>query len=147
MTTATTTTLAINVPLQRVHDVVVNALDNNAFNYWGKIDWKLTREPSLDLGAMTWMSDEDRAFYERNPDVTKHSFAPFNGGRLTIRNHGDGAGENKPHHLDAEALRRGLAVMAQKYPRHFADLIGERDDIWTADVLFQCALLGDVVYG
>lgn len=142
--TATAPTVAIPVPLSRVHDIIVNGLDNNAFNYWGRIDWKQTREPAIDLDAMTWLEDNDRDFYRRNPDVTMHSFAPFNGGWLGIREHDEPA---KIHRLDAEALQRGLAILGEKYPHHLADIIGENDDIWTADALFQCALLGDLVYG
>jgi hypothetical protein len=139
----TSNAVAIPIPTSRLHDIVVNGLDNNAFNYWGRIDWKQTREPAIDLDAFAWLPEDDRRFY-REHDVTMHSFAPFNGGRLTIREHDEPA---KAHHLDADALRRGLAVLAEKYPHHLADIIAENDDIWTADALFQCALLGDLVYG
>ena len=37
--------------------------------------------------------------------------------------------------------------MAEKYPRHFTDMIQEQDDATTADVFFQCVVLQDVIYG
>lgn len=137
--------LHTTIPLARLHDVVVNALDNNAFNYWGSIDWGQTREPPLNLDAMTWLPRRDLDFYrEHSGRVTVHSFAPFTGGRLTIREHDD---PGKPRHLDADALQRGVAILLEKYPHHVADILAENDDIYTADALFQCALLGGILYG
>lgn len=49
--------------------------------------------------------------------------------------------------LDAAAITKGLAVMLEKVPNHFADLYGETDDAITHDAFMQCALLGDIVYG
>ena len=49
--------------------------------------------------------------------------------------------------LDLMSLGRGLDVLATKYPRHFADLINENTDAITADVLLQCCLFGELIYG
>lgn len=49
--------------------------------------------------------------------------------------------------LDRAAVDRGLQLMADKYPRHFADFVKENEDADTADVFAQCALLGEIVYG
>lgn len=49
--------------------------------------------------------------------------------------------------LDLEAIGRGLKIMANKYPHHFADFIQENDDATTGDVFIQCCLLGEIVYG
>jgi hypothetical protein len=49
--------------------------------------------------------------------------------------------------LNWEACKRGLEVMARKYPRHFADFVGENDDAITGDVFLQCCLFGKLVYG
>lgn len=49
--------------------------------------------------------------------------------------------------LNLAKIKRGLTVMAKKYPKHFADFLTENDDADTADVFLQCALLGEVVYG
>lgn len=46
-----------------------------------------------------------------------------------------------------ESIEKGLQVMADKYPRHFNDIITENDDAETADVFVQCAVLGEVVFG
>lgn len=44
-------------------------------------------------------------------------------------------------------IQEGTNTMAEKYDWHFMDLIMENDDAVTADVWFQCVLLGEVVYG
>jgi len=49
--------------------------------------------------------------------------------------------------LDLDACKRGLQVMAEEYPRHFADFMSENEDAETADVWLQCCLFGEVVYG
>jgi hypothetical protein len=78
--------------------------------------------------------------------------------RLTLRlvdyplNEGGSLGivSNEPasnvFRLDLEAIARGLAAMAGKYPRHFADLVNENTDAITADVLLQCCLFGELIY-
>lgn len=53
----------------------------------------------------------------------------------------------KRHRLTEAKLRRGLQVMAEKYPKHFADVMTEEGDADTGDVLLQCALFGKLVYG
>ena len=55
--------------------------------------------------------------------------------------------EKARYTLTLPKLKRGLTVMAKKFPRHFADFLTENDDADTADVLLQCALFGEVVYG
>lgn len=44
-------------------------------------------------------------------------------------------------------IENGTNTMAEKYERHFMDVIMENDDAVTADVWFQCVLLDEVVYG
>jgi hypothetical protein len=49
--------------------------------------------------------------------------------------------------LDLKSIGLGLDALASKYPRHFADLINENTDAITADVLLQCCLFGELIYG
>ena len=55
--------------------------------------------------------------------------------------------ENEKHTLTREKLLNGFDVMAQKYPHHFRNIVDENDDAETADVLLQCALFGEIIYG
>ena len=41
-----------------------------------------------------------------------------------------------------------MKVMHEKYTRHYADMVSECNaDATTGDVLVQCALFGEIVYG
>jgi hypothetical protein len=44
-------------------------------------------------------------------------------------------------------LEQGIALMAKDHASHFGDWVQENDDAITADVLLQCVVLKDVVYG
>ena len=75
----------------------------------------------------------------------KHIELPYKGGTIVFDVPEDDDG--KTYNLDKEAMFRGVKVMAEKYPKHFADFREENDDAVTADVWLQCALLGELVYG
>ena len=51
------------------------------------------------------------------------------------------------HTINKEKIEAGLQVMADKYPRHFADIGTSREDAATGDVFLQCVVFGDIVYG
>lgn len=43
-------------------------------------------------------------------------------------------------------IKKGLTVMAKKYPEHFADFIKEEYDQTTGDVFLQCCLFNEIIY-
>jgi hypothetical protein len=49
--------------------------------------------------------------------------------------------------LNRRSMRAGAQIMAEKYPRHWANLIEENDDAETGDVFLQCCLFGELIYG
>lgn len=57
------------------------------------------------------------------------------------------AGRAKQYRLDRAAIERGIAIMAEKYPQHFADVIAENEDATTGDVFLQCCIFGNAIYG
>lgn len=56
-------------------------------------------------------------------------------------------GEQTHFFLNMTRIKRGLTILAKKYPHHFKDIIDENTDMITADCLVQCALFGDIIYG
>jgi hypothetical protein len=54
--------------------------------------------------------------------------------------------EGKTYSFGAEEIEKGLALMAEKYGRHFRDLVSENGDAWTADLLLQLTIFGKEVY-
>jgi hypothetical protein len=72
-----------------------------------------------------------------------HLELPLKGGSLTIGE----MGKTMPDKvLDRTAIQKGLKIMAEKYPKDYADFLAENDDATTGDVFLQCALYGDVVF-
>lgn len=59
----------------------------------------------------------------------------------------EGNGGGKMAGIARHDFTRGLSLMAEKSPKHFADLISENDDALTHDVFMQYVILGEVVYG
>ena len=49
--------------------------------------------------------------------------------------------------LDLTRIQTGLQLLAEKHPRHFADVLTERDDATTGDVFLQLCVFGEVIYG
>jgi hypothetical protein len=49
--------------------------------------------------------------------------------------------------VNLEAIKVGLALMADKYPEHWGNFMSENDDAETGDVFFQLVCFGEVIYG
>lgn len=102
------------------HDQVTSAIEGGS-NYWARID----------VGA-------------HQPGGRNHLTA-----RFTITEISDkkaGAIRGRTYELSLDKLKKGLRVLATKYPHHFKDVIAGTGDVTTGDVLVQCALFGEIVY-
>ena len=69
----------------------------------------------------------------------------LNGGTLVVHDLYDD--DDAKYNLDLKAVRKGLKLMKEQYPRHWADLVEENDDLITGDVFLQLAVFGELVYG
>lgn len=118
------TTIRQRISDERLADVLCSAYEGGS-NYWARqSDGKKSpyRFAALSGGVLQFVPD----FAVEITDVE------------------DG---EKKYPLTLARLRHGLQVMATKYPRHFADILAENDDATTGDVLLQCAIFGELVYG
>lgn len=109
---------------------------------------------ALEGGSTSWIMSvrnvlpsawtfDDELNEESDGDHWRHEI-PFNpGGALIIQPDED----DEVYRLDLEAIKRGLAVMHEKYPHHFHDLKDENEDAITGDIFLQCCLFGEEVYG
>lgn len=61
-------------------------------------------------------------------------------------NDADGEGKGRKL-LTQDDVAKGLTLMAEKSPEHFADIVSENDDNTTHDVFMQYVVLGEIVYG
>lgn len=138
-------TIGTNVSMRRVLDIIINALDVGAFDYWISPHSVSARFPDgWKLDSVDWLSREERDSFRR---TRLCYFAPLvEGGALHFKECGE-PGFGRDCTLDLRTVASGLNIMCRDYPRHFADLVGENDDATTADVFVQCCVLGGVVYG
>ena len=82
-----------------------------------------------------------RSIDQTNPGIVDY---PLNeGGMVRMVETGT---RPKIFELQLDVIARGLDVLANRYPRHFADLINETADVFTADALLQCCLFGELIY-
>jgi hypothetical protein len=145
-----TVAVPLFVPLERLGDLLTSGLEGG-IGYWATI----TKYHKPEGDPSTW---EYRS--SRDSDVFPHIDYPMNrGGYIILENRLAEDDEPKHHKLDREALERGLTVMAhgglgqdEKQPdkhwrHHFANFWKEEGDAITGDVLIQCSVLGDIVYG
>mgnify|MGYP000570707851 CR=1 FL=1 len=131
--------ITIQVPMQRVYDIVVNAFDNNSSGYW--LDVKSYHLPKdFDVRAIEWLSPDDRESAAQCRDIYFSLLVV--GGWLDVK-----VPDCKPvkRRVSVEFVERGLALMAKVCPTQFAALMSEDDDVWTADALMQCIVLHDEV--
>ena len=55
--------------------------------------------------------------------------------------------EPTKYHITMDNVKKGLEMMRDQYPRHYADLVEENDDAITGDVFLQLAVFGELIYG
>jgi hypothetical protein len=136
-TTTQQPTISVNVKheisLERISSLLCSAFEGGS-NYWYQID-KFIKPKNL-----SFRTDEDQIY--------RHLDYPLNeGGALIISDIEGDLNEPPWKRLDLDAIKKGLQIMAEKYPRHMGDFLNDNDDADTGDVFLQCCLFGDAIYG
>lgn len=135
--------LSVAVPLKIKRKALANLLCcgfEGGVGYWCAIKRYIKPakvEPVIEAGR-------------ENAQPCKHTDYPLlEGGAVVciVEEAGDDKALQGEKVLDLAAVQRGLAVMAEKYPLHFANFLSENEDAETGDVFIQCCLLGDVIFG
>jgi hypothetical protein len=124
-------TTTVTVPHKRIAGLLCCGFEGGS-NYWCQIVDYI--EPPTEPEE-TWNEDE----------IFPHIDYPLNGGAVICA--ADDDEELTDLRLDAEAIKRGLQLMALNAPRHWADFMAENEDATTGDVFLQMCLLGEIVYG
>jgi hypothetical protein len=126
--------LHITIDYNRVLDVLVSGLDGG-IRYWGHVHrWEIPG------GAdRSWLADQEFC-----DNVDQLYLAPFLHGWIEIKVDEE---EGPAKRIDLSRLGRALDIMAEKYPKHFTDILCENDDAITGDVLIQLAIFEEIVYG
>lgn len=116
-------------PHQVFSDMLITALEGGS-NYWYFLP---------DLSMVTrkkgepWSVAIGRAVWHDGAEVPVDDCNEKAGTRLGM--------------LTRASMEKALDLMMRKHPRHYADLFDGNDDATTADVWFQLAVMGDIVFG
>lgn len=122
-----TVKVSVDISEERVQDILTSAFEGGS-NYWYMIDKFIYPEGQT----------------KESLGITfQHVELPFKGGALMISSDGD----MPVAKLDLDAITKGLQILAEKYPLHWADIINHNDDADTGDALLQCALFGEIIFG
>jgi hypothetical protein len=114
----------LEVSVQDIEDLCCSALEGG-INYWcAKIENDFSIAPDCSYGHEMMGRGYPVVLFEDHED-----------------------GTYTPHWWNRSSIERGMAVMATKYPWHYANVINDNADAETADVFVQCALFGELVYG
>jgi hypothetical protein len=121
------------IKMDRLHDLLCTALEGGV-GYWCQI---------TKYNPAEGKTKKDYQY--------PHLDIIFDGGSITVRDcisEGEGCDpEFEPKDVTLEDLKKGLTIMAEKYDWHFNNFINDNDDAETGDVFFQCAVMGDIVFG
>ena len=125
-------TVPESVNVERVKGLLCSAFEGGS-NYW-----------YMDLDVHQWpdgVSSRERVdahIYDWHTEVPV-----VEGGVLSLVDKYEG----DEHLLDLAKITKGLAIMREKYPRHWSNFATENDDAETADVFLQCCVFDDIIYG
>jgi hypothetical protein len=124
----------INIPVtiteEQIENIIVGALEGGS-NYWYLIGEGI---PPQDESGRT-MSERITHEIINNPEY-----------KLAIHDLEDEEGEPLGY-LTQEGMIKAFEIVATNYNWHYQNLINEEDDAETHDVFFQCAVMGEIVFG
>lgn len=124
-------TIKKDISLERISDLLTSAFEGGS-NYWYMIE-KKTSPTTWEIDSCESEGKHYLCDYPLNP-----------GGALLISDLEESEGT---HRLDLKSIKKGLEIMADKYPKHYSDFISEDDDADTGDVFLQCCLFGKLIFG
>ncbi len=129
----------VEITLRRIRDLLCSAFEGGS-NSWCRIKDRVLAEGVFigDFRKGGRFNDPDD-YWHPNQIIPTHP-----GCALIIDAPEDDDG--KEYRLDMPALRKGLQVLADKYPHHFAAILDESDDADTGDAYLQVCLFGECVY-
>jgi hypothetical protein len=134
-------TVEINIDEFELASLIISAFEGGS-NYWYVIDKDKSVAPDNDK---LWKFPKDSCLGDDGTVFWHVQWPMSEGGRLFVTNKFDDEGEEG--YLDLASIKKGLTIMQEKYPRHFANFMSDNADANTGDVFLQCAVLGNLVYG
>jgi len=129
----------IQIDLKQIAYLLCCAMEGGS-NYWYFIP--KYKKPDNPIAIMN--ADDP------HPEIYPHiDYALQEGGGIYVDDSqvGEEGTLEEPFLLDLESIKKGLMVMAEKYPYHFQNFMAENEDADTGDCFLQCCVFGELVYG
>jgi hypothetical protein len=135
-------TIKKEVSLEILFNLLTSAFEGGS-NYWIERAEKTKRPKPEDIYT------EDNGL---SPNVYLQNIPLSKGGEVTVFDceAEDEQGNQASYKLNLATLKKGIQVMAEKYPKHFADAMDLENgcgDADTGDCFLQCCCFGEVIYG
>jgi len=128
----------VRVPWETIINAFVGVCETSASTYWLSSFQPLEPECS---GLVASCREAKEPWYATLDFWGK-------GGRATLRHDDPSNDDQQTNTIIGETeIISGLNAMANKCPKHFADLVSENDDAITHDVMIQCIVFGEIIYG
>ena len=131
-----TVSVSVNVPTSTIRDLLIGAVEGGS-NYWATF--------RLDPNFTKTITESNKAAYIEREGGEYYAHYDIENPSYCLRV-SDAEG-NATYNVTLESFVNGLNVMANRYPRHFKDIITENHDAETSDVFIQCAVFGEIVFG
>ena len=128
--------VSVDVPTSTVRDLLIGAVEGGS-NYWGAFHEDPNFTKSVTESDMTAYVESEGGEYLARYDIENPNYC------LRVSDFEGGATYN----VTFESFVNGLGIMANRYPRHFKDVITLNFDAETSDVFVQCAVFGEIVFG
>ena len=93
-------------------------------------------------GSNYWYTIVDHNRKETKAEFTSEVLA-YENGRMSIQTDD----HEEIWQVNNKDVKGAIALMEQKYPRHYKDAIEENGDAETGDVFLQLVVFGEVIYG
>lgn len=128
--------ISVDIPTSTIRDLLVGAVEGGS-NYWATF--------RLDPNFTKSVTESDKAAYveQEGGEYCAHYDVKNSNYCLRVSDAEGGSTYN----VTFDSFVNGLSVMANRYPRHFKDVITLNFDAETSDVFVQCAVFGEIVFG
>ena len=121
----------VTITAEMIEEIIVGALEGGS-NYWYLLGDEI---PPKD-GKGTPLSERICNEVLNSPEY-----------KLPIYDFDEPLAEEVIGYLTQEGMLNAFRIVSEKYPWHYTNMVSECADAETYDVFFQCAVLGDIVYG
>jgi hypothetical protein len=118
----------VRVSKEQVKFLIIGALEGGS-NYWYRIEEERALTDHITTDACL-----EKAFSAGGLNISDYNGCQY---PKALRR----------GNLNPLTIEKALNLMAEKFPKHFADILSDNADANTDDLFLQLAVLGDVIYG